>query len=236
MRDPACGKVVLFLPAYHAEKTLEATYAKVPKECIDEALLVDDASGDNIEPIARRLGIHFYRNSRNLGYGGNIKVCIERALALGADVLIELHPDDQYDPAAIPKALEEIVRGADLVLGSRFLERGAARANHMPLWKYAINRASTYLLMAALRVHLSEFHCGFRVYTRRLLEAVNYRQNADDYLFSFQIIAQAVAGNFRLAEVPVACRYYPGVTQINFRHAMQYGIGVLATLAKLRAV
>jgi glycosyltransferase involved in cell wall biosynthesis len=235
MSETGLGKVVLFLPAYHAERTLEVTYAKVPKQCIDDALVVDDASGDNIEPVARKLGIHFYRNSRNLGYGGNIKVCIERALAMGADVLIELHPDDQYDPSAIPAALRKFREGAEFVMGSRFLEPGAARANRMPLWKYGINRASTYFLMMALRVRLSEFHCGFRVYGRRFLEGVNYQQNDDDYLFSFQIIAQAVAGKFKIAEVPVACRYYPGVTQINFRRSMRYGIGVLKTLARLRA-
>ena len=230
MLNPALGKVVLFMPAYHAEKTLETAYCKIPKDMIDEIILVDDASGDGIQAVAEKLGILLWRNERNLGYGGNIKSCLQKALDHSADILIEFHPDDQYDPASIQPALEKIRQGYDFVMGSRFIEQGAALANRMPLWKYAINRTSTYFLQAVLGIRLTEFHCGFRVYTRRFLEAVPYQRNDDDYLFSFQIIVQAIKGKFKIAEVPIRCRYYDGVTQINVRKTAKYGLGVMRTL------
>ena len=224
------GKVVVFLPAYFAEKTLESVYRKIPKHCVDDIVLVDDGSKDNIEDVAKRLGIKAYRNIKNLGYGGNLKVCLEKALDLDADILIELHPDDQYDPACIPDALAKMGQGYDFVMGSRFLRPGAATRYAMPLWKFIINRTSTLLARAVLGVRLTDFHCGFRVYRRRLVESINFRQNDNDYLFSFQIIAQASYDGVRIGEIPVVCRYVPGATQISFAKSMKYGVGALRTL------
>src|SRR5262249_43689905 len=146
---------------------------------------------DGIDAAAASLGVHFFSNARNLGYGGNVKVCFRRALELGADILIELHPDDQYDPAVIPSPLGQLREGYDFVLGTRFRTTGAALRHAMPVWKYAINRISTLPARITLGVPLSDFHCGFRAYRRPMLEHLAWQRNADDYLFSFQIIAQA---------------------------------------------
>ena len=229
MRDSS-DKVIVFLPAYFAEKTLASVHKKIPKDCIDDIVLVDDGSKDRIQDVAKSLGIQFYRNDQNLGYGGNLKVCLQKAADLGGDILIELHPDDQYDPSAIPEALEKISQGYDFVMGSRFIRPGAARRNAMPLWKFVINRLSTLLARAVLGVKLSDFHCGFRVYRRRFLSAINFKGNDNDYLFSFQIIAQACFAGFKITEVPVECRYIPQATQINFKNSMRYGVGALRTL------
>lgn len=219
------------MPAYYAEQTLRSVRGKIPAGYVDDILVVDDHSHDRIEQVAAELGLRFSRNPRNLGYGGNLKVCIQRSLDLGADVLIELHPDDQYDPSAIPPALARLDEGYDLVLGSRFLTRGAALSHAMPFWKYGINRLSTLPARLVLGVGLTDFHSGFRVYRRRLFEHVAYQRNDDDYLFSFQIIAQARFAGFRIGEVPVVCRYFPGASQIGFARTMKYGVGASATLA-----
>lgn len=223
-------KVTLFMPAYFAGRTLLNVYKKIPKEYIDEIIVVDDASEDQIESVAQKLDIRFYRNERNLGYGGNLKICIQKALETGADILIELHPDDQYDPSAIPDALKKLDQGYDFVMGSRFLKWGSALKHAMPFWKYAINRLSTLPARLILGAKLTDFHSGFRVYRREFLERVAYQNNDNDYLFSFEIIAQAAYFNFRIGEVSVTCRYFPNATQINFAKSMKYGLGALRTL------
>ena len=223
-------KVVVFLPAYFAAKTLTSVYHKIPKEFVDEIILVDDASNDGIETVAKTLGIRSYANSQNLGYGGNLKVCIQKALESGADILIELHPDDQYDPVAIPDAIRKVQEGYGLVMGSRFMRLGLALKYGMPLWKYVINQLSTPLCWFVLGVKLSDYHCGFRAYHRRFLNAVNFMENDNDYLFSFQIIFQAILAKAGVGQVPVVCRYYPNVTQINFKRCIVYGAGVLKTM------
>ncbi len=229
-------RVVVFMPAYCAEKTLRNAYERIPRDHVDEILLVDDHSSDGTERVARSLDLRFHRNERNLGYGGNLKTCIALSLALDADILIELHADDQYDPSAIPQAIAKVQAGHDLVLGSRFATFGSALRDAMPVWKYAINRLSSIPARAVLGTSLTDFHCGFRAYRRLLLESVPYASNADDYLFSFQIIAQACFAGFAVGEVPVACRYFPDATQIGFTRSMRYGAGALRTLASyLRA-
>ncbi len=219
------------MPAYFAEKTLLSVYQKIPAGYVDEIVLVDDHSGDQIEKVAQTLNMYFYKNDRNLGYGGNLKICIQKSLALGADILIELHPDDQYDPAAIPQAIDKINEGYDFVMGSRFLDFGSALRHAMPFWKYVINRLSTLPARIILGVPLTDFHSGFRAYKRSFLEHVAYEKNDNDYLFSFQIIAQACFAHFKIGEIPVICRYFPDATQINFKKSMQYGAGALRTLA-----
>ncbi len=223
-------KVVLFLPAYFAEHTLENVCQKIPKDYVDDIFLVDDASKDRIKKVAQKLGIKFYQNEKNLGYGGNLKVCIQKSLDLGADILIELHPDDQYDPSAIPEALQKLSERYDFVIGSRFTKPGTALTHSMPIWKYVINRLSTLPARIILGAKLTDFHSGFRVYRRCFLEKINFQDNDNDYLFSFQIIAQACYEGFKIGEVPVVCRYFKGATQINFRKSMNYGAGALRTL------
>ncbi len=225
-------KVIVFLPAYFAETTLASVYKRIPKDFVDDIVLVDDGSHDRVEDVARSLGIKFYRNDRNLGYGGNLKVCLQKALDMGGDILIELHPDNQYDPAIIPTAIEKIKSGYDFVMGSRFLKTGAISRNAMPVWKYVINRLSTVMAQAVLGVRLTDFHCGFRVYRRSLIETINFMENDNDYLFSFQIIAQAAFKGVKMGEVPVECKYTPGVTQISFKRSMEYGKGALSTLGR----
>lgn len=225
-------KILLFMPAYRAAGTLKSVYQKVPKDFIDGIFLVDDGPLDGTENVCRELGIPYFRNESNLGYGGNVKKCLQMALVQGADIIIELHPDDQYDPSVIPAAVAKIKEGNDFVLGSRFMNAGDALSNGMPFWKYIINRISTLPAKLVLGYPLSDFHTGFRVYHRRFLENSLFQNNHHDYLFSFEIIAQACFGKFKVGEVPVICRYYENVTQINFKRAMIYGQGVLKTLAE----
>jgi glycosyltransferase involved in cell wall biosynthesis len=227
-------KVVVFMPAYFAAGSLRRVCERIPPGYVDDIIVVDDHSQDGIDTVAASLGLRFFSNASNLGYGGNVKVCFQRALEIGADILIELHPDDQYDPAVIPAALDKLHEGCDLVLGSRFPTAGAALRHAMPVWKYAINRLSTWPARVMLGLPLSDFHNGFRVYRRPMLEHLAWQRNADDYLFSFQIIAQARYAGFRIGEVPVVCRYFPGATQITFRKAMTYGVGALRTLGAYR--
>jgi glycosyltransferase involved in cell wall biosynthesis len=221
------------LPAYHAERTVAAVVAKIPRDAVDEIVLVDDCSTDRTAEVARSLGLVVFRNARNLGYGGNLKVCLDTALARGATMVVELHPDDQYDPGAIPAALDAMrKRSHDLVLGSRFTTARLALAHGMPPWKYASNQGLSIIAKLVLRAPLTEFHSGFRVYHRRLLERVDYHANAADYLFSFEIIAQACYHGMSIGEVPVTCRYYEGVTQISFRASLRYAIGMQRVLLR----
>lgn len=228
--EAVAGKVVVVLPAYFAERTLTNVCAKIPREYIDEIILVDDCSDDRTAEVASALGLVVFRNGRNLGYGGNVKVCLDRALERGATIVVEVHPDDQYDPSAIPDALSVMHKGYDFVLGSRFMEPGLARQHGMPRWKYVSNRILSALARVILREPLTEYHSGFRLYHRRLLEQVNYHANANDYLFSFEIIAQARFVGARIAEVPVTCRYYTGVTQVGFRAGLSYAMGMTRVL------
>lgn len=224
-------KIVLYMPAYKAAGTLKSVYHKIPKDVIDEMFLVDDGPEDGTQAVCRELGIPYTKNESNLGYGGNVKKCLQKALAQGADIIIELHPDDQYDPAVIPAAIAKIREGNDFVLGSRFINAGDALKNGMPFWKYFINRLSSLPARLVLGYPLSDFHTGFRVYHRRFLENSAFQNNHHDYLFSFEIIAQACFGKFRIGEVPVICKYYENVTQINFKRSMVYGRDVLKTLS-----
>ncbi len=225
-------KVVVFLPAYHAAKTVTSVYNKIPKDVVDEIILIDDASNDGIEPVAKSLGIHFSRNHRNLGYGGNLKACMRKALDMGGDILIELHPDDQYDPEAIPDAIRKMQEGYGLVSGSRFMQFGEALKHGMPLWKYIINQLSAPVCWAIFGVRLSDNHCGFRLYHRSFLEKVNFEKNDDAYLFAFQIVLQAALAGVRIAEVPVTCKYFPKVTQMGFKRSVEYGAGVMKTIGQ----
>jgi glycosyltransferase involved in cell wall biosynthesis len=228
--QPQKPKVIVVMPAYNAACTLERTYRDIPAEMADHVILVDDASRDSTVEIARRLGLRTIAHKRNRGYGGNQKTCYLEALGQGADVVVMLHPDYQYDATRIPQLIAPILAGtADLVLGSRLLEDGAL-AGGMPLWKYIANRGLTALENRAFRLRLSEYHTGFRAYSRRLLQTIPFLLNAEGYAFDSQVIAQAVAFGFRLAEIPVPTRYFKEASSIDVRRSVIYGLATVATV------
>lgn len=224
-------KVVVVMPAYNAAKTLIESYRKIPKHYVDEVILVDDCSSDDTYKAAKKLPIKVFRNDLNLGYGGNLKMCLSKALEAGADIIIEYHPDDQYDPSALSKFVEKANEGYDFALGSRFIFPKTALQNKMPVVKFIANRAMSFIDELVLGLELSEFHSGFRMYTRKLLESIPWRQNSDDYLFSFDIIVQAVFWNFKVAEVPISCRYHPAMHTANLRRSAIYALGTFKRLA-----
>ena len=223
-------KVVVVMPAHNAAMTLAASYKRLPQQYIDEVILVDDASNDKTLALAKKLGITTYRNNLNLGYGGNLKVCLTKALEKKADIIIEYHPDNQYDPKNLPEFLEKVNHGFDFGLGSRFVHPKEALKRNMPVIKFIANRSLTFIEQFILGIELTEFHSGFRLYTRKFLESVPYLQNSDDYLFSFEIIVQAVFYKFKIAEIQVACDYHPQMHTANLYRSTIYAIGTFKTL------
>ena len=223
-------KLVVVMPAYNAEPTLVRTYNDLPLEIVDEVILVDDHSVDATLEIARQLGIEMIiRHEHNLGYGGNQKTCYTAALEQGADVVVMLHPDYQYSPRLCGAMAWMIASGEyDMVLGSRILGRGALSGG-MPLYKYISNRFLTAFENLFLDVKLSEYHTGYRAFSRQVLETLPLYENSDDFVFDNQMIAQAVAFDFRLGEISCPTRYMPEASSINFRRSVKYGFGVLAT-------
>jgi glycosyltransferase involved in cell wall biosynthesis len=223
-------KVIVVMPAYNAAKTLERTYRDIPPGVVDHVILVDDVSQDETVEIARRLGLQVVIHIQNRGYGGNQKTCYLEALKQGADIVVMLHPDYQYDSTLVPQLITPIVEGlADLVLGSRLLE-GGALAGGMPRWKYVSNRFLTIVENLVLGQHLSECHTGFRAYSRHLLETIPFLLNSNRFVFDTEIIAQTVAFNFRIAEIPVPTRYFAEASSVNFSNSVIYGLGTLRVL------
>ncbi len=223
-------RVAVVMPAYNAEKTLERTYADVPKDCVDDVILVDDRSRDRTVEIARQLGIHTVVHERNRGYGGNQKTCYATALARGADVVIMVHPDHQYDPTVIPDLLAALHRGDfDAAFGSRMLG-GRPIQGGMPKWKFFGNILLTAIENATFLIYLTEYHSGFRAYTRRYLEAVNVEANSDGFVFDTEIIAQGMAKSLRITEIPIATRYFDEASQIAFGPSVRYGLAILKTM------
>jgi glycosyltransferase involved in cell wall biosynthesis len=229
---PDAPKVVIVMPAYNAAKTLERTYADIPHDLVDHVILVDDVSRDETVEIARQLGVEVIVHNQNRGYGGNQKTCYDRALDWGADVVVMLHPDYQYDATRIPDLVAPIVAGeADLVLGSRFL--GDPLAGGMPRWKYVSNRFLTGVENAAFGLHLSEYHTGLRAYSRRLLQTIPYTLNSDDFVFDQDLIAQVVAaGGLKVAEIAVPTRYFEEASSVGFRRSVVYGLSTLRVVAR----
>lgn len=225
-------KVTVVMPAYNAARTLAACVADIPREIVDEVILVDDASHDDTVAIARQLGLEVVRHSSNRGYGGNQKTCYREALSRGAEIVVMVHPDHQYDPRIIPELLEPIVAGrADAVFGSRMLG-GRAREGGMPLWKYWANIALTKLENVVLGLDLTEFHSGFRAYSRRFLESVRFEANSNAFVFDSEIIAQGVLADLRMVEIPIATRYFPEASQIGVLASVCYGLAILRLLAR----
>lgn len=222
-------KIVVVMPAYNASKTLEMTYKEIPKDIVDEVILVDDASRDDTAPLATELGIHTIIHPENRGYGGNQKTCYAAALSKGADVVVMLHPDYQYSPRLITAMSSMIVSGHyDLVLGSRILG-GMARKGGMPLYKYVANRFLTFIENLALGVKVSEYHTGYRAFSRTLLQTLPLDANSDDFVFDNQMLAQAVYFGFKIGEISCPTRYFQDASSINFTRSVKYGLGVLAT-------
>jgi glycosyltransferase involved in cell wall biosynthesis len=225
----ARDRVIVVLPAYNAARTLERTCAEIPAGSADEVILVDDASSDDTVALARRLGLTVVTHPKNLGYGGNQKTCYRAALERGAGIVVMLHPDYQYPPQILP-AMVEMVRSRlfDVVLGSRILGRSALQGG-MPLYKYAGNRVLTLAENLLVGRKLSEYHTGYRAYSRRVLETLPLLENADGFVFDNQILCQAIAFGFAIGEVSSPCRYFPEMSSIGFASSVRYGFGVLAT-------
>ena len=226
-------RIVVVLPAYNAAKTLEATVRELP-EIVDESILVDDHSNDDTAEVARRLGLTVEVHPRNRGYGGNQKTCYAKALEHGAEVVVMLHPDYQYNPLLVTPIATMIAYGVyDLALGSRILGGGALRGG-MPRYKYISNRFLTLVQNLLMGAKLSEYHTGFRAYSRELLEALPLERNSDDFVFDNQVLAQAVLAGARIGEISCPTRYFPEASSINFRRSSIYGLGVLRTSLQFR--
>jgi len=226
------SRIVIVMPAYNAARTLEQTYADIPHDIVHHVILVDDVSRDETVEIARRLGLEVIVHRQNRGYGGNQKTCYDRALEWGADVVVMLHPDYQYDATRIPDLVAPILAGdRDLMLGSRFL--GDPLAGGMPGWKYVSNRFLTAAENLAFGLRLSEYHTGLRAYSRRLLETIPYRLNSDDFVFDQDLIAQVVAaGDLAIGEIAVPTRYFEEASSVNFRRSVVYGLSTLRVVAR----
>jgi glycosyltransferase involved in cell wall biosynthesis len=226
-------KVIAVMPAYNAEKTLAATLADMPAGCVDEVILVDDGSKDRTVQVAREMGLTVIVHEQNRGYGGNQKTCYREALSRGADIVVMIHPDYQYDSRVITHAVGFIELDiCDVVLGSRIRSRAEALSGGMPRYKYLSNRFLTIIENFALGQNLGDFHSGFRVYRRKVLETIPFERNSDDFVFDTQFLAQAVHFGFRLGDIPVPVRYFDEASSINFRRSLKYGISTLGVMAK----
>jgi glycosyltransferase involved in cell wall biosynthesis len=227
-------KVVVVMPAYNAASTLERTYEEVPKDIVDEVILVDDCSRDNTIEQAQRLGLRCFRHHRNWGYGRNQKTCYAEALKTGADVVIMVHPDYQYTPKIIPAMANLVTCGEyDAVIASRILG-GTALRGGMPLYKYVSNRFLTASQNLLLSAKLSEYHTGYRAFSREVLEALPLWENSDDFVFDNQMLAQTIYFGYRIGEVSCPTKYFEEASSINFRRSCTYGLGVLQTSVQFR--
>ena len=227
-------RICVVMPAYNAARTLVRTCEEIDRSIADEVLLVDDASRDDTVEVARRLGLRHIVHPRNRGYGGNQKTCYSAALSLGADVVVMIHPDYQYSPRLLPAMAGMVVSGHfDCVLGSRILGVGA-RKGGMPFWKYAANRTLTLVENLLLGYKLSEYHTGYRAFSRRLLEKLPLEENSDDFVFDNQMLAQIVWYGYRIGELSCPTKYFEEASSINFQRSVKYGLGVLKTALQFR--
>jgi glycosyltransferase involved in cell wall biosynthesis len=226
-------RTVAVMPAYNAAATLRRTVGDIPPGSVHEVVLVDDCSRDDTVAVARELGLTVIVHERNTGYGGNQKTCYRRALDSGADFIVMIHPDYQYDSRLIPVAVEILRLGiCDCVLGSRIRTRAETLAGGMPIYKYLSNRMLTIVENIALGQNLGDFHSGFRAYTRKVLETIPFERNSDDFVFDSQFLAQAVAFGFKLGDIPVPVRYFAEASSINFRRSLKYGLATLGVMGQ----
>ncbi len=229
-------KIVIVMPAYNAAKTLEQTYKEIPEGSYDEIILVDDASKDSTVKLAKKLNLIVKEHPKNKGYGANQKTCYTEALKRGADIVVMLHPDNQYDPGIVPNITLPILEGqADAVLASRFirdpLEGGPVKGG-MPVYKFFGNRFLTFLENIVLKTYFSEFHTGYRAYSRKALESVNFMDNSDDFVFDNEIIVQLIIKKIKFKEIGVRTRYFKEASSVDFFTSSRYGLAILKTLIK----
>lgn len=226
-------KVIVVMPAYNAETTLERTLADIPAGSVDEIILVDDCSRDNTVALANKLGLTVIEHETNKGYGGNQKTCYRAAMERGADIVVMIHPDYQYDSSLVPQMAGLLSSGTvDVLLGNRIRSRREALDGGMPTYKYLANRALTILENFWLGQNLGEFHSGMRAYRREVLETIPWERNSDDFVFDSQFLAQSVYFGFRLGDIPVPVRYMQEASSINFSRSTEYGLLTLETLAR----
>lgn len=226
-------RVIVLMPSYRAGQRVIDTFQKIPRSIVDKIIIIDDASPDDTFALAKDLPAHHVsQNQKNMGYGGNMKVLLQRGLATGGDIFVELHADGQYDPAIIPTAIAAMRRHDGLLLGSRLMKSGTALHHGMPKLKYVINIILTAIANIMLGMRLTEFQSGFRVYSREFLERANFTAASDDHLFSFETILQAVYHGFTVNEIPVVCTYDAGVTQMSFRKGLKYSTEMLYSLVR----
>jgi glycosyltransferase involved in cell wall biosynthesis len=227
-------KVVVVMPAYNAEKTLERTLDDIDRSWVDDIILVDDRSSDGTVALARRLGLRVFVHEKNTGYGGNQKTCYAEAMKSGAEIMVMIHPDHQYDPRVIPHLVQPLLDGScDAVFGSRMLG-GRPLEGGMPKWKYLSNIFLTAAENIAFYMYLTEYHSGLRAYSRRYLESVNFRANSDDFVFDSEIIAQGVLSGMQIREIPIETRYFAEASQVGLRRSIVYGLSILKMLVKYK--
>ena len=227
-------KVVVVMPAYKAEHTLKRTFEAIPRDVVDKVILVDDASDDKTVDEAEKLGIEVFTHEKNLGYGANQKTCYREALKTGANIIVMLHPDYQYDPRLVTAMAAMLTSGLyDVVIASRIIGGGAIKGG-MPPYKYFFNRVLTLFQNILIGAKLSEYHTGYRAFTRSVLEKLPLMVNSDDFVFDNQMLAQIIAFGFRVGEISCPTKYFPEASSINFRRSMIYGLGVLITSLKYR--
>lgn len=226
-------KVIVVLPAYNAEKTLEKTVGDIPRDIVDEVILVDDGSSDKTLEVASRLGLEHFSHPKNKGYGANQKTCYTLAIQHGAGIVVLLHPDYQYDPKMIKYLVGLIADGYfDIVLGSRIRTRREALEGGMPAYKYFFNRCLTLIENLLSGLNLSEWHTGMRAYRREVLESIDFMRYSDDFVFDTQLLFQAIGKGFKVGEVPVPVRYFPEASSINFLRSVKYGFESLVVASK----
>jgi glycosyltransferase involved in cell wall biosynthesis len=225
--------VVVVMPAYNAEKTLEKTVNEIPAGAVDEIILVDDSSRDKTVDTAKRLGLRVYHHEKNKGYGGNQKTCYNLALETGADYIIMVHPDYQYDARVIPHAVGLLQLGiCDIIIGNRIRTRKESLSCGMPFYKYIANRFLTAIENFVTGQNLGEWHSGFRAYSRKVLETIPYKNNSDDFVFDTEFLVQAVASGFKIGDIPIPVRYFKEASSINFSRSVRYGVDSLGVLLK----
>lgn len=224
-------RIAVVMPAYDAAKTLKACYEAIPKAWVDEVILVDDASTDDTVKVAQTLPLTIVRHDKNRGYGGNQKTCYRMAGKAGADVVVMVHPDHQYDPVFIPQMIKLVIdEGCPAVFGSRMMRRQHALAGGMPRWKYFFNILLTYIGNAALGSKLTELHSGFRAYRMDVFKQIDIERNSDNFVFDTEIIIQLVANRIPIREIPITTRYFPESSQVGFVQGVRYGLGILLAL------